>query len=253
MNILNMKIIKFDYSFLFILFILLLCGYIRIGIFISLIVIIHELGHVLICKLFKYKIINVTIYPFGGITKIEKDINTSPNKEIILASAGIIMQIILIPFIKILNIHDYNLFLKYNLSIMIFNMLPIIPLDGSTILKSILNKVFSFKTSYKLYIIISVLSIVIYIILNYKYSLNNYLIIGIFIYKIFSSIKEYKYIYNRFLLERYLKKYKFKYISTKSGSLDILKLDTYQYFKEEKNIVSEAKKLQERFDKSKYF
>ena len=97
-----MKIIKFDYSFLFILFILLLCGYIRIGIFISLIVIIHELGHVLICKLFKYKIINVTIYPFGGITKIEKDINTSPNKEIILASAGIIMQIILIPFIKIL-------------------------------------------------------------------------------------------------------------------------------------------------------
>ena len=65
--------------------------------------------------------------------------------------------------------------------------------------------------------------------------------------------EEYKYIYNRFLLERYLKKYKFKYLNTKVGTLDILKLDTYQYFKEDKKIVSEEKKLAERFDKSRYF
>ena len=47
-----------------------------------------------------------------------------------------------------------------------------------------------------------------------------------------------------------VKKYKFKYISTKKGNLDILKIDTYQYFKESGKIVSEAKKLQERFDKT---
>ena len=52
------------------------------------------------------------------------------------------------------------------------------------------------------------------------------------------------------LFERYLKKYKFKYISTKKGNLDILKIDTYQYFKESGKMVSEAKKLQERFDKT---
>ena len=66
----------------------------------------------------------------------------------------------------------------------------------------------------------------------------------------YKQVKEYKYIYNKFLLERYLKKYKFKYISTKKGNLDILKIDTYQYFKEKGKIVSEAKKLQERFDKT---
>lgn len=66
----------------------------------------------------------------------------------------------------------------------------------------------------------------------------------------YKQVKEYKYIYNKFLLERYLKKYKFKYISTKKGNLDILKIDTYQYFKESGKIVSEAKKLQERFDKT---
>ena len=66
----------------------------------------------------------------------------------------------------------------------------------------------------------------------------------------YMQVKDYKYIYNKFLLERYLKKYKFKYISTKKGNLDILKIDTYQYFKENEKIVSEAKKLQERFDKT---
>ena len=163
------------------------------------------------------------------------------------------MQIILIFIVKLFSIHDYELFLKYNYSIMLFNLIPIIPLDGSIIVKCILNKFFSFKKSYVLYIIISIISVFLYVIINYKYSINNYLIIGIFIYKIYYSIKEYKFIYNKFLLERYLKKYKFNYISTKKGNLDILKLDTYQYFKEDEKIVSEAKKLEERFDKYKYF
>lgn len=248
-----MKIIKFDYSTIFILLVLFLCGYIRLGLMIIFIVLFHELGHILTSIFFKYKIISVTIYPFGGITKLDKDINTSPNKEMLLALSGIIMQIILIPLVKLVNIHDYNLFMKYNLSIMIFNLLPIIPLDGSIVLKSILNKFFSFKKSYKLYIIFSIIFIILYFLFNYRYSLNNYLIIGIFIYKIYGSIKDYKYIYNRFLLERYLKKYNFKYISTKKGKLDILKLDTYQYFKEENKVVSESKKLKERFDKQGYF
>ena len=240
-----MKIIRLDYTTLYLLFILLLCGYIRVGLIIFFIVLFHELGHVLVCLLFKYKIISITIYSFGGITNIEKDINTSPNKEIILSLAGIFMQIILIFFIK------DTTFIKYNLSIMLFNLLPIIPLDGSFLLKAILNKFFSFKRAYFLYIIISIISILIYTVYNYKYSLNNYLIISIFFYRIYKDIKNYKYIYNRFLLERYLKKYKFKYISTRKGSLDILKLDTYQYFKENEKIVSEAKKLQERFDKDR--
>ena len=144
-----MKIIKLDYTSVYLLFILFLCGYIRIGLIISLIILVHELGHVLVCLFFKYKVKSVTLYPFGGITKVEKDINTETNKEIVLALAGIFMQILLIPIVKFINIHDYDIFLKYNLSIMFFNLLPIIPLDGSIVLKSILNKFFSFKTSYK--------------------------------------------------------------------------------------------------------
>jgi hypothetical protein len=128
-------------------------------------------------------------------------------------------------------------------------MLPIIPLDGSNFVKSLLNKYFSFKNSYIIYIIISIISTIIYLFINYKYSLNNYMIIFLFIYKTYQYIKDFKYIYNRFLLERYLNEYSFKHINTRKGDIDILKLDTYQYFKENKTIIGEKEKLKSIFSK----
>lgn len=244
-----MKIIRVSNTTLYLLFILFLCGYIRVGITIFLIVLIHEVGHVLVCLLFGYKIKSVTLYPFGGLTRVEKDINTSPYKELILASAGLFMQIILYVVALSFGYRDL-LFYKYNKSIFLFNLLPIIPLDGSVIVYSLLNRFTTFKNSYKAYIVVSIISLVIYIIINYKYSLNNYLIVSIFIYKIYEGIKNYKYVYNRFLVERYLKKYHFKYISTREGNLDILKIDTYQYFKNGGKITSEREKLAEMFDKT---
>lgn len=244
-----MKIIRVSNTTLYLLFILFLCGYIRVGITIFLIVLIHEVGHVLVCLLFGYKIKSVTLYPFGGLTRVEKDINTSPYKELILASAGLFMQIILY-VVALYFGYKNSLFYKYNKSIFLFNLLPIIPLDGSVIVYSLLNRFTTFKNSYKAYIVVSIISLVIYIIINYKYSLNNYLIVSIFIYKIYEGIKNYKYVYNRFLVERYLKKYHFKYISTREGNLDILKIDTYQYFKNGGKITSEREKLAEMFDKT---
>ena len=245
-----MKIIKVNFLTLYFLLLLFLCGYLKIGIIIFLIVLFHELGHIFFIKLFKYKIINVTLYPFGGITKVDKDINTPLNKELLIACGGIIFQLILFIIIYLLpiNIITKNLLYKYNMSILLFNMLPIIPLDGSIIINSLLNKIFSYKVSYYLYIIISIIFSIFYLFFNYWYSLNNYLIVSLFIIKTYYAIKNYKYLKTRFLLERYLNKYEYKYISTKTGDLDILKIDTYQYFKENNKIVSEYSKLKEMFD-----
>ena len=245
-----MKIIKVNPLTLYFLLLLFLCGFIKIGLIIFFIVIFHELGHVFFIKLFKYKIIDITIYPFGGIIKTDKDINTPPNKELLISSGGIIAQIILFIIIYFLpiNILTKEIFYKYNLSIMLFNILPIIPLDGSIIINSLLNKILPYKLSYYLYIIISIIFTIIYLLFNYWYSINNYLIVSLFIIKTYYAIKNYKYLKTRFLLERYLNKYEFKYISTKIGNLDILKLDTYQYFRENGSIVSEHTKLKEKFD-----
>ena len=102
------------------------------------IVLFHELGHVFIAKVLGYKILDIEIFPFGGITKVDKHLNDNIYKDLLLASFGIIFQL----FIHFFCIYfDYlGIFYKYNMSIMLFNLLPIIPLDGSKIVFEILNK-----------------------------------------------------------------------------------------------------------------
>ena len=56
---------------------------------------------------------------------------------------------------------------------MIFNLLPIIPLDGSKILFEIYAYFLPFKKVIKYHYLTSFLFILIYLFLNYKYNFNN--------------------------------------------------------------------------------
>ena len=99
-------------------------------------IIVHEFGHVLIAIFFKYKVNKIVIYPYGGLTKFDNIINTDIYKDLIVAISGIMTQIIYFFVIYILynngivREYIYNLFLIYHKSMLLFNLLPIIPLDG---------------------------------------------------------------------------------------------------------------------------
>lgn len=251
-----MKKFKINSATYFLILTFLLTGLIKNIIIIYLIVVIHELGHIFIIKKLKYKIIKVEIYPMGGITSIDKKINTKIIHEILISIFGIIFQIILGSIIYILfqnNIireSTYILFKSYNKTVMIFNLLPIVPLDGYIFLRSILEIIFPYKKTYYLSLIISIISIILFITYNEIFSLNNYLIISFLIYKIITSIKEFKYIYIRFLTERYL--YDLPYQKLKyenKTNIDLLKKDTYHYFKEKDKIYSEKKVLTKMLEK----
>ena len=250
-----MKIIKINnYTYIFLLF-AFLCGFIKNALIIFIIILIHEIGHVFFIKIYQEKINNITIYPFGGITRIEKDLNTPINEEILIASGGVIFQLLIYIFMIFIpnTLHTRQLIINYNSIIILFNLLPIIPLDGSIIINSILNRFFSYTKSYTINSIISIISIVIFVIYNYNYSLNNYLIISFLLYKTYESIKNYKYIKYRFFMERYISNYKYKRIKNYTRNINDLKLDTKHYFIKNKKVVNERKKLQELFDKYKHF
>lgn len=243
LNKININIFTYIY-FLICIF----SGYIKNILIIFIIIFIHELGHILFIKLFKYKIINIDIYPFGGYIKIDKMINTSINKDILITLGGIILQLVLY-----INTCKYYLFSYYNLIIIIFNLLPIIPLDGSKLLNLLLEKKYSYYLSYKLNIIISSIVLIIFIIYNYLYNLDNYIIILFLIFKLLDSLKYYKYLYNRFLLERYLYNIEYKYIKYDSNSLKDLKKETKHYFKYKDSYLNERVFLKDKFDKESIF
>ena len=232
----------------------LLTGLIKNIILIYVIVIFHELGHIFIIKLLRYKILRVDIYPSGGVTRMDKKINTKISHDLLIASFGVFFQILLyflftlIYSLSWIRSSTYELFLTYNTTIFLFNLLPIIPLDGYQLLRGIWEMFFPFKKAFKISFIISLLSILLFITYNHLFSLNNYLIITFLIYKIVYEYKNFKYQNTRFQLERYLNDFPYHKIKNeKEVNLSLLKKDTYHFFKKDNTYVSEKKILKKKF------
>ncbi len=232
----------------------LFTGLIKNIILIYLIIFIHELGHVFIIKTLKYKILQIDIYPSGGVTKIDKPINTKISHDLLIASFGILFQIILSLIFKLLfylsyiRISTYELFLTYNTTILIFNLLPIIPLDGYQILRCIGEIFFPYQKAFKISFIISAISIICFATYTKILSLNNYLIISFLLYKIIIELKNFKYQKVRFELERHLYYYPYQKIRyEKLLNLSLLKKNTYHYFKSNNTYLSEKKILKKKY------
>lgn len=245
--------IEFHYTYILIAIGFILTGYFSNLLVFTSIIIIHELGHYLIAKLNKLNPEKITIYPFGGITKINSLINTKISKELSVALAGVIFQTIYFLLISILHdnylIRDYifNLFINYYYRILIFNLLPIHPLDGSKILNLILSKFLPYKLTNKLTIIISIITIIMLITINYyKFNYTTILIITIIIDNIIKYYKNINYLFNRFLLERYLYKiniYKPKQIK----KINNMYKEKYHIIKENNHYLTEKQLLKRRF------
>ena len=245
--------IEFHYTYILIALGFILTGYFSNLLVFTSIIIFHELGHYLIAKLNNLNPEKITIYPFGGITKINSLINTKISKELSVAISGVIFQTIYYVLISLLHsnnlIRDYifNLFTNYHYSILIFNLLPIHPLDGSKILNLILSKFLPYKLTHKLTIIISLITLIILIIINY-YSFNYtaVLIITIILDNIIKYYKNINYLFNKFLLERYLRKmdiYKPKQINKISNMYK----EKYHIIKENNHYLTEKELLNRRF------
>lgn len=191
------KIHPFFYLFMFIC---LLTGYFKNFIIIISIILFHELGHILSALYFKWNIEKIIILPFGALTLFKEKINKPIYEEIIITLMGPIFQIILFLFFN-----DKT----FNLSLLLFNLIPIYPLDGSKLLNLILNKIFSFKNSH---IISNIVSFLLCFVM-FIYCKNNLILllsIILFLYKTVVEIKNHKYLFNKFLFERYLYNFNFK-------------------------------------------
>jgi stage IV sporulation protein FB len=252
--------IKINNVTYFIFFIYLITGHIKNIIIIFSIVLFHELGHVFFIKINHYNIDKIEILPIGGITKTNKLINSPINKDILIYSGGIIFQIILFLIfniffkINLITKYTYDLFKYYNLSILIFNLLPIRPLDGGEILCLIIEKYFPFKKANQITIYLSIIFLLLFLLVNIKFNLNNYIIISFILLKIIELIKRSKIIYNKFLLERYIYNLPyFKIKNERSKNLELLKKETFHYFKDNNKYISEKKLLGRKFDINNYF
>ena len=204
-------------------------------------------------KLYKVKFESIEMLPFGSLINTNLKYNLNSNKFFLISIAGIVMQLILYVVFYLLfkynfiNDISYNIFLMYNKLIILFNIIPMIPLDGSKILLSIIERFIPYKLSLTIINVISLISIVTFIIFSDK-NLNLILISTFIFMKTYTEIFEHNYIFIRFLVERYLYDNKNKKIKMIKNIKNIYK-NKYNFIKGE----SEEKYLIKVFDKGRYF
>lgn len=245
--------IEFHYTYILIALSFILTGYFSNLIIFTSIVLIHEFGHYFVAKLNHLNPQKIIIYPFGGITKMNNLINTKIFKDLMVAIAGIAFQslyylvIMLMYRQNLIREYIFNLYTTYHYSILLFNLLPIHPLDGSIILNLILSKYLPYKLTLKLNIIISIVTAIIVLYINYyKFNYTTILIISIIVDNIVKYTKNIDYLFNRFLLERYLHKIPLKQHKM-IDKLDDMYKEKYHTFKENNTYLTEKQVLMCRF------
>lgn len=202
-------------------------------------------------KMLLVKVDKIYLYPLGGISKFFLPLNSSFIKEFLILIAGPLAQ----EFAKIILIIIFPSFkemvISYHYGILLFNLLPVYPLDGGKLIQLIFSTIIPFEKSIKLSIIISYLTIFVYFILNITNMKINYIIISIFlIYKVVSEQKQIKYIYEKFILERYLNNYNFKNSKIITNYKNFYK-NKRHLIKEDHIYYIEKEYLEKKYKKSK--
>lgn len=178
-------------------------------IIISFLIVIHELGHFLAAKSLGIETDSIYLYPLGGISRINIPLNIPIYKDILILIMGPVFQFISY-YMLLYFFNDYELVTRYHIGILLFNMLPIYPLDGGKLLNIIFTCIIPYKISYRIIIYISYLFNIILLFCNDKISINMILIYIVLIAIIRKEQLKESMVYNKFLLERHLNNYKYK-------------------------------------------
>jgi stage IV sporulation protein FB len=178
------------------------------------IVFIHEMGHVVAAKSFGWKVREVQLLPFGGVAVVD-ELGTVPvHEELVVTLAGPFQHVWLIVVAVAMKTMDpwnsewWNYFIEVNLMIGLFNLLPVLPLDGGRVLQCL----FSYMISYHRAIWISawlsltlsvfVISFTIYELFVHRLPLNL-LVIGLFLLvSNWYSYRQLPFHFLRFLMRR---------------------------------------------------
>ena len=203
------------------LFIMIMLTSIITGRFVELavlfvIVFIHECGHVAAAIILGHRVLAVQLLPFGGVAVIERRGHVTAAHEIIIALAGPLQNVVMVIVVIIMqklqgvDVSFLNYVIQGNLSIALFNLLPVLPLDGGKIIQALISLVTSYYRTLvwtaRISVVMSLtlIAIVLYSWIAGFYKLHlNALFMGLFL--LYSNMVDFRnipYVFLRFLIHR---------------------------------------------------
>lgn len=178
------------------------------------IVLIHELGHVMAAKNFGWRVKEIQLLPFGGVVVVDEMASVPAWQEIIVTLSGplqngiMMLAAMALQATGVISGEWSAYFIQANMFLALFNLLPILPLDGGKLMQSLLcfwlpyQKVILFSCVISLIFSILLIAAAILHILYGGFQLNLF-IIGLFLfYSNWYAYKGMSYHFMRFLIHR---------------------------------------------------
>jgi stage IV sporulation protein FB len=104
----------------------------------------HEAAHLAAARIMGFRIKELELFPLGGVARIEGLFQLSPAREIIISAAGPFLNIFIavlayyISMNGIIGQNSADFVIAANVVIALFNLLPVLPMDGGRILRAVL-------------------------------------------------------------------------------------------------------------------
>lgn len=146
-------------------------GFIYDVLLLFFIVLLHEIGHAYTALALGWRVKKIELLPFGGVVEVEEHGNRPTNEEILVVSAGPLMNIMMICigficlYFHVGSEKVVYQFLEYNLIILLFNLLPIWPLDGGKFLQILFSLFLPYRMAMKYSLLISSIFFITYVLL----------------------------------------------------------------------------------------
>lgn len=229
-----MSKIRVDISTYVIVLLSFLAGYFEYTFLTIIIIIVHEMGHFLTGYFLKLKVKEISLFMFGGVTIFDEDLNLNIFKELLVVVMGPVVQMLFYMLVYyfytkgFVNVNTMKKVSTINLTLLEFNLLPILPLDGGKILNNILDLILSYDLAHKVSLAVSFLALPLVFLFDNK--LIIILVVISLLLRLFEEINWHKFRINKLLLERKLKGIKFKKVREFESLTKVKRNVTYYRF-----------------------
>lgn len=167
--------------------------------------ILHEIGHYIIALYFSFDIEKIEILPFGAFLLLKDLGKHYVHEEMLMLICGPLVN----AFCLILCIiFKQNILYKINLYILVFNLLPIYPLDGSKMILLFLSYFFDYQKCIKIQIKLSLFFICILWVLTKQ--IGRKIVLIYLLYQTILYFKNMQFIYIETLMSDHLDKKRIK-------------------------------------------
>lgn len=176
--------------------------------FIFFMMTLHEMQHILVAKYFHYRISQITFYPFGLAATIDDLGLGDIRQEIIIILAGLCTHA-WIPFLFMgfqswgwISTAMKDWLIMMNTSILIFNCLPVYPLDGGRIMQAIFHTFLPFYLAER---VTCLFSLGVWIVVLMLGGMNNsigLIVVGFLLFQLLVCLKNSRYRQRLFWLYR---------------------------------------------------